>query len=376
MRRKRYQRGSLKPRERIGKRYWYAQWREGGKAKSKELGLCSEMSKGEAEGVLAEILQSVNAGISQGRGQVYTFEEFVNRVYLPVWRGKWKVSTAMTEEARVNVHLIPPLGPDLMQEISRERLQRLLKQKAESLSQSGVDHLRFRLRSIFGLAVSEFVVDRNPATTLFTPRDCQPDRERRVMTIDQAQRMIRALNARERLIARLATWEGMRPGEILALQVGDIQAESVLVQRRLYKHNLDTPKTKRSVREVALTKGTISALIAWLDRVEVKGGEAWLFPNESLDKPILKDNIWTRNFLPQLKAIGMEWANFQVMRRTFATLSKQVGVDPHTRSAQMGNTVDVNENVYAVTQLEDKLAAVRKLETVVGNGDDEEPSEN
>ncbi len=42
----------------------------------------------------------------------------------------------------------------------------------------------------------------------------------------------------------------------------------------------------------------------------------------------------------------------------------------------MGNTVDVNENVYAVTQLADKLAAVRKLETVVGNGDDEDPSED
>ena len=50
------------------------------------------------------------------------------------------------------------------------------------------------------------------------------------------------------------------------------------------------------------------------------------------------------------------------MRRTFATLSKQAGVDAHTRSAQMGNTVDVNENEYAVSSFEDKLAAVRKME--------------
>ena len=129
---------------------------------------------------------------------------------------------------------------------------------------------------------------------------------------------------------------------------------------------------------MGLTKGTISALIDWLDRLEAKNIEAWLFPNASAEKPMLKDNIWTRKFRPQLKAIGLEWVNFQVMRRTFATLSKQVGVDAHTRSAQMGNTVDVNENVYAVTRLEDKLAAVRKLETVVGTGadDDEEASED
>jgi hypothetical protein len=55
------------------------------------------------------------------------------------------------------------------------------------------------------------------------------------------------------------------------------------------------------------------------------------------------------------------------MGRTFATLSKQVGIDAHTRSAQMGNTVDVNENDYAVSTLADRLAAVRKLESTVIN---------
>ena len=40
-------------------------------------------------------------------------------------------------------------------------------------------------------------------------------------------------------------------------------------------------------------------------------------------------------------------------------------MDAHTRSAQMGNTVDVNENEYAVASFEQKLAAVRRLETAV-----------
>jgi len=53
------------------------------------------------------------------------------------------------------------------------------------------------------------------------------------------------------------------------------------------------------------------------------------------------------------------------MRRTFATLSKQAGVNAHTRSAQMGNTVNENENEYSVTSFEEKLAAVRKLESVI-----------
>jgi len=70
---------------------------------------------------------------------------------------------------------------------------------------------------------------------------------------------------------------------------------------------------------------------------------------------------------PRLKPIGLEWATFQVMRRTFATWSKRAGIDAHTRSAQMGNTVDVNENDYAISSLADRLAAVRKLEKAVIN---------
>lgn len=69
--------------------------------------------------------------------------------------------------------------------------------------------------------------------------------------------------------------------------------------------------------------------------------------------------------VPKLEPIGLEWATFQVMRRTWATWSKKVGVDAHTRSAQMGNTVDVNENEYAVASFEAKLEAVRLLETAI-----------
>ncbi|MBV9225236.1 MAG: hypothetical protein JOY85_14475 [Acidobacteriaceae bacterium] len=63
--------------------------------------------------------------------------------------------------------------------------------------------------------------------------------------------------------------------------------------------------------------------------------------------------------------MGLGWVTFQVMRRTFATLAKKAGVDAHTRSAQMGNSVDVNENEYAVASFEQKLAAVRLLEKAI-----------
>jgi hypothetical protein len=93
--------------------------------------------------------------------------------------------------------------------------------------------------------------------------------------------------------------------------------------------------------------------------------DAWLFPSATLKTPMRRNNLWRRDFIPKLQPIGLEWATFQVMRRSFASLAKQAGVDAHTRSAHMGNSVDVNENEYAVSSFEARLIAVRKLESAV-----------
>jgi integrase len=251
-----------------------------------------------------------------------------------------------------------------MRAVNREDLQDLLDAEAGECGRSMVDHMRFRLRSIFQLALSEGIVERNPATSLFTPRNCQPGRERHVLTQAQAAVMIESLDLREKVVARLATWEGMRPGEILGLKVSDLDGNSLWVRRRLYKGDLDDPKNKRSARQVALTTGTKLLLDLWVERLQIGSESVWLFPSEN-GTPMRRDNIWPRRMFPKLDPVGLGWASFQVMRRSFATWSKQAGVDAHTRSAQMGNTVDVNENEYAVASFEQKLAAVRRLETAV-----------
>jgi hypothetical protein len=117
MRRKRFQRGSLKSRKRKGKNYWYAQWRENGKPKSKELGLCSKMDRVKAERLLAEILKPINEGAENPDRTTWTFASFCELVYLPVCQRRWKASTAVTESNRMEVHLVRPLGPKLMRDI-------------------------------------------------------------------------------------------------------------------------------------------------------------------------------------------------------------------------------------------------------------------
>jgi hypothetical protein len=65
---------------------------------------------------------------------------------------------------------------------------------------------------------------------------------------------------------------------------------------------------------------------------------------------------------PLLKMVGLEWANFQVMRRTHATLMKTLGVDGKLVADQLGHTLDVNQNVYTQSPVESRLDMVNKLE--------------
>ncbi|MEZ5364218.1 MAG: hypothetical protein R2748_18240 [Bryobacterales bacterium] len=52
--------------------------------------------------------------------------------------------------------------------------------------------------------------------------------------------------------------------------------------------------------------------------------DAWLFPSEKLTTSFSRENCWQRNLGPRLKANGLGWVNFQVMRRTHSSLNRRL----------------------------------------------------
>lgn len=51
-----------------------------------------------------------------------------------------------------------------------------------------------------------------------------------------------------------------------------------------------------------------------------------------------------RHIRPRLKTVGLEWVDFQVMRRTYSSLKREQGVDPKIVADLMGHDLDVNLN--------------------------------
>ncbi|MGJ5813593.1 tyrosine-type recombinase/integrase [Paludibaculum fermentans] len=375
MRRKRYQNGSLQVVSTHGKRkMWILQYRDGGSKKYHTIGLFSKMSKSEAQQAQADFMKEVNARTASAPDPQITFGDFLEGVALPFLRSKWKRSTRDTTENRIRHHL-EEFGEEKLSGLGLQRLQAFLSGKAATLSKSVVAHLRWDLRAVFRLAVAEGYIVRDPTPALFTPKEAKVG-TKRVMNRKEAQQHINALPLRERVIDHLALFAGMRPGEILALQRRHVTEDcgELSIEQRLYRGDIDDPKTALSKRKVGIPSQTAEVLREWMELVAPQP-EAWLFASENPKKPLWRDNVWYRHMKPKLDAIGLGWANFQVLRRTHASLGHDIKVDPKVAADQRGHGIGVALDVYTQSSIEARRAAAEMLVNAILSGEQPETAE-
>jgi len=130
----------------------------------------------------------------------------------------------------------------------------------------------------------------------------------------------------------IAILTGMRRGEILGLQWGDIdwKNDTIFVRRGLYwlmKKEIDKdgsrwcfikPKSKRSKRAIVLSPKLKDALE--IHRITAITGPYDLVFCNSEGKPLDPDNLVKREFYPTLSMAGLRKIRFHDLRHTYATL--------------------------------------------------------
>jgi integrase len=343
---------------------WVVLYREGGARKYETLGLFSRMSKSQAQQKQAAFMSVVNAKLVTTPDPQILFGQFFDSVALPFLRSKWKRSTASTTEGRMQFHFAEFRETRLVG-ISMNMLQAFLSRKAEGLSRSTVAHLRWDLRALFKLGLAEGFIDRDPTAALYTPREATVE-PTRAMTGKEVEQYIAALDFRERVIVHLAIFTGMRPGEILGLQREHVSEDcrTITIKQRLYRGDIDTPKTNSSKRTVAVPPKTAALLREWMSLV---GGrkEAWVFASENSETPMWRDNVWYRQMKPKLDPIGLGWASFQALRRTHASLGHEAGIDPKVAADQRGHGIGVALDVYTKAAFGKRAEAAEVLENSV-----------
>jgi site-specific recombinase XerD len=217
------------------------------------------MTKAQAQVELAAIIDPINAKES-GANPECALKDFVSVFFFPFYRRKWIRSTAMTTEDRIMRHIVGHFGKRAVGSFTRDELQDFLEEKAKGeFSMSILSNLRWDLKQIFDMAVAEGHISKNPAALLFTPRS-QKQSAKNIMNLKEVNQCFDVLELRERLVVKFATLAGMRPGEILGLKWGAVKTDHCDISMRIYRGDIDRPKTSHSVRKAALSESLLSDL--------------------------------------------------------------------------------------------------------------------
>lgn len=339
---------------------------ERGERRYHTLGWASVMNKGQADEKRQEFMREINGGVRTiSATRPPTISEFLEEVYLPFYLGKWKESTAGTSENRIRHHIGKELGSERLTNLTLAKLQQFLKKKAASgLSFSVVDHLRWDLSSMFEMAVSEKVIAVNPTSSLYTPKTAKRN-ESHAMSADQVELALGAVEDREKVILRLAVFAGMRPGELLAIKRGHVKKDGkvIEVRQRVYRGKLNSPKNGLE-RKVAVPPSTAALLQDWMTRAVDPDPEAYVFAGET-GQPLWRSSLLEDYIKARLKPVGLGWVNFQVLRRTHASLGHEAKVDPKVSADQRGHGIGVAIDVYTKSSMKDRARAAKKLEDSV-----------
>jgi hypothetical protein len=102
-------------------------------------------------------------------------------------------------------------------------------------------------------------------------------------------------------------------------------------------------------------------LADWRETSANTAPDALVFPSER-GTYLSRDNFLRRNIQSKLEDIGLGWVNFQVLRRTQASLGHKEGVDPKVAADQRGHAIGVAIDTYTESDLESRREAVTRLE--------------
>jgi integrase len=313
------------------------------------LGEKATMRKWEAEEKLRAIIGSVAK--HQPTADHQTVAWFARERFLPMHSPQWAPATKELNTGNVDHHIIPALGSLKLSEVDKFRCQIFLNDlAARGFSFSLVDHNRTLLKAIFEEAIEADLIGKNPARKLKMPETKTPVKF--VLPKDQARQLLDALGFRDRLIAMIAAFCAMRPGEIFGLTWSSWRGDHFQIESTAWRgrFRLGKAKTKGSKAGVFIPDVVLPLLTEWRKQNKNAPDDALIFPSEASQAGkaghcIRPENWLHRRVHPLAKTLGIGAVNFQILRRTFATNAQGYGnpkdVQSHLRHSDIATTMDV-----------------------------------
>lgn len=244
-----------------------------------------------------------------------------------------KASTVKIYGVNLRLHVLPELGARPVAGVGRADCRQLIARcREKGLSAKSVANVCRTLSSLLTQAVEDGLLPANPALRLgrYYRRSDEPRHEILPLTRDEASVFLEAARQhapREYPLFLCALRTGMRLGELLAVQWGDVDFHGrfVEVRRNLVAGRITTPKngkTRRVDMSGQLTDTLRALLIARKGEALRRGWghiPDWVFCNEA-GGALNGDNLRHRAFHRVLAQAGLRKIRFHDLRHTYASL--------------------------------------------------------
>ncbi len=312
---------------------YYAYWRDGeGRQRSKAV----SPRKKDAEKYLDTVQAQLHAGLYREIEDI-TFGAFAKRWLADYAAVNVKASTLATYTSRVNGPYRRAFGAKKLSAITTGDVQRYLaEQSGAGLSPATLRAHLVLLRKMFSDAELWGHLSRNPATGIKAPR--VPHVEMDFLTPDEVRTLLAAADERHYALLATAVMTGMRQGELLALQWGDIDwhRQTIRVRRSLYKGQFVEPKSNHSVRTIAMSDRLSAILLGHQMTVEYSPYDL-VFPTPT-GTPMDGANLRKRVFDPTLERAELRRIRFHDLRHTFASMLINQGENLKYVQSQLGHS--------------------------------------
>ena len=292
-------------------------------------------------------------------------------------------NTQMSYERRIYQHIIPALGGIQLDKLTTGDIQgfytdlkkngRLLRTElyGEGLSDQTVRGIHTTLHAALDRAVEEKLLFRNPADNCKLPS--AKAREMQVLTPEEIQRLLiqaKEDGCYELLLLELAT--GLRRGEILALQWGDLnfRTGALRVERQVHRVKgelvVSPPKTKAGNRTILLPTPVLKVLKAYQKTVH----SCWMFPSPVKEDSPMDPAAVRKRLQTVLERAECKRLRFHDLRHTFATASLEHGMDIKTLSTIIGHVSSATTlNTYTHVTDAMRQSAADKIDRGIGRAE-------
>jgi integrase len=366
----------VKVRERPpGSGIWWVFIDHQGTRKAKKIGKDKKLALEAAKKIEAKLILGDIGMLENEPQKVIAFGEYAQTWIDVTVPATCKPSTMRDYRSILKNHILPVFGKLPVTQINRLMVKKFLNERSnKGFAPSTITHMKNALGGIFNLAIDDEVIVGNPAHKLGKvirhkglKIDIDPlTREELVLLMETFRQDFPTHYPLALTLART----GMRLGEALALQWGDIDFHGrfINIQRNISRGRIETPKNGKS-RRIDMSQQLADVLrdLKHQRKIEAvnKGwGQIpeWIFINR-VGKLLSAENWRKRVFAKALDKASLRKIRIHDLRHSYASQLIQAKESLAYVKEQLGHhSIKVTVDIYGHLAPEGNKAAVDKLD--------------